>query len=140
MVDISGKLHQTRVNGWRLKPYFSQVFNEQEDLEKVKKSALVCRLCHGGSHICFPKKQDPEEVSLDTDEPLGLIAQDLFLAQHVPCISSMSIGPITRPCIDTFLGNPGTSMEHLSIDREDECTSRLQENVSDNEEALELEA
>ena len=69
-----------------------------------------------------------------------MIAQDPVLAQHVPCISSMSIGPITRPCIDTFLGNPGTSMEHLSIDREDECTSRLQENVSDNEEALELEA
>ena len=111
-----------------------------EDLEKVKKSALVCRLCHGSSHICFPKKQDLEEVSLDNEEPLGLIAQDPFLAQHVPCISSMSIGPITRPCIDTFLCDPGTSVEHLSIDREDECTSRLQENVSKDEEALELEA
>ena len=92
------------------------------------------------SHICFPKKQVPEEVSLDNEEPLGLIAQDPFLAQHVPCISSMSIGPITRPCIDTFLCDPGTSLEHLSIDREDECTSRLQENVSKDEEALELEA
>ena len=73
------------------------------------------------------------------DEPLGLIAQDPVLAQHVPCISSMSIGPITWPCIDTFLCNPGTSVEHISIDREDECTSRLQENVTDGE-ALELEA
>ena len=91
--------------------------------------------------MCHPKKQDPEKVSLDDDEPLGLIAQDPFLAPHVPCISSMSLGPITRPCIDTFLGNPpGTSVESLSIDREDECTSRLQENVTDNGETLELEA
>ena len=90
--------------------------------------------------MCFPKKQDLEEESLDTDEPLGLISQDPFLAQHVPCISSMSIGPTTRPCIDTSLCDPGTSMEHLSINREDECTSRLQENVSKDEEALELEA
>ena len=119
---------------------FSQVFNEMEDVEKVKKATLSCRLCHGSSHICFPKKQVSEEVSLDNEEPLGLIAQDPFLAPHVPCISSMSIGPITRPCIDTFLGNPGTSMEHLSIDREDECTSRLQENVTEDGEALELEA
>ena len=109
-------------------------------MEKVKKATLSCTLCHGSSHICFPKKQDLEEVSLDADEPLGLIAQDLFLAPHVPCISSMSIGPITRPCIETFLCDLGTSMEHLSIDREDECTSRLQENVSEDEEALELEA
>ena len=90
--------------------------------------------------MCYPKKQDPEEVSLDSDEPLGSIAQDPFLAPHVPCISSMSIGPITRPCIDTFLCDPGTSMEHLSIDREDECISRLQENVIEDKEALELEA
>ena len=74
--------------------------------------------------MCYPKKQDPEEVSLDSDKPLGLIAQDPVLAQHVPCISSMSIGPITRPCIDTFLCNPGTSMEHLSIDREDDAQAR----------------
>ena len=89
--------------------------------------------------MCHPKKQDPEKVSLNNDEPLGLIAQDQVLAQLVPCISSMSIGPITRPCIDTFLCSLGTSMEHLSIDREDECTRRLQENVTDGE-ALELEA
>ena len=111
-----------------------------EDLEKVKKATLSCTLCHESSHMCYPKKQDPEKVSLDSNKPLGLIAQDPFLAPHVPCISSMSIGPITWPCVDTFLGNPGTLVEHLSLDREDECTSRLQENVSDNEEALELEA
>ena len=70
LVDISGKLHQTRVNGWRLKPYFSQVFNEKEDLVKVKKSILSCKLCHGSSHICHGEKQ----VSFDSDEPLGLIA------------------------------------------------------------------
>ena len=78
-------------------------------------------------------------TSLDNDEPLGLITQDPSLAQHVPCISSISIGPITRPCIDTSLCNLGTSMEHLSIDREDECTSRLQESIT-NEDTLELEA
>ena len=105
-------------------------------MDKGEKATLSCRFCHGSSHICHGEKQ----VSFDSDEPLGLIAQDPFLAPHVPCISSMSIGPITRPCIDTFLDNLGTSVEHLSIDREDECTSRLQENVSDNEEALELEA
>ena len=85
--------------------------------------------------MCYPKKPDPEKASLDNDEPLGLIAQDPFLALHIPCISSMSIGPITRPCIDTFLGNPGTSVEHLSIDREDEYTSRLQDNVTNELEA-----
>ena len=90
--------------------------------------------------MCFLQKQDPEKASLDSDEPLGLIAQDPFLAPHVPCISSMSIGPITRPFIDTFLCDPGTSMEHLSIDREDECTSRLQEIVTNDGDALELEA
>ena len=111
-----------------------------EDVEKVKKATLSCRLCHGSSHICFPKKKVPEEVSLDNEEPLGFIAQDPFFAPHVPCISSMSIGPFTRPCIDTSLCNPGTLMEHLSIDREDECTSRLQENVTEDGEALELEA
>ena len=65
-------------------------------------------------------------VGFDNDEPLGLIAQDPVLAQHVPYILSMNIGPITRPCIDTFLCNPSTSMEHLSLDREDGCTSKLQ--------------
>ena len=37
------------------------------------------------------------------------------------------------------VNNLGTSVEHLSIDREDECTSRLQEIVTEDEEALELE-
>src|SRR6516162_1096175 len=96
----------------RLKPYFSQIFGEQEELTTT---------------------------SLNSEEPLGLITQDPPLAQHVPCIASISIGPITRPCIDTFLCHPGTSMEHLSIDREDECTSRLQDSI-DNEDTLELEA
>ena len=69
---------------------------------------------------------DSAQGSLDSNKPLGLSAQDPSLAQHVPCISSMNIGPITRPCIDTFLYDPGTTMDHLSIGREDECTSRLQ--------------
>ena len=112
-MDISGGLHKTRVNGWQLKPYFLQVLEDQGNAA---------------------------QESLDNNEPLGLIAQDPSLAQHVPCISSMSIGPTTRPCIDTFLCDPSTSMEHLSIDREDECTSRLQEIVTEDEEALELEA
>ena len=90
--------------------------------------------------MCHSKKQDSDKVSLDNDKPLGLIAQDPILAQHVPCILSMNIGPITQPCIDTFLCNPGTSMEHLSIDQEDECTSRLHKNVTEDGEALELEA
>ena len=102
LVETSGNLHKTRVNGWRLKPYLSQVFDEQVE---------------------------SAQVSLENDKPLGLIAQDPVLAHHVPCISSMSIWPITRPCIDTFLCNPGTTMEHLSSGREDECTSRLQGTV-----------
>ena len=130
MIDISRKQHQTRVNGWRLKPYFSQVFNEKVDLDKVdyRKGATVsCKFCHGRSHVCHLYQVDLDKVSLDSDKPLGLIAQDPVLAQHDPCILRMNIGPITRPCIDTFLCNRGTSMEHLSIDRENECccTSRL---------------
>ena len=112
------------------------------DLDKVnyhKGTTVSCRFCHGQSHMYHLNQQDSHKVSLDNDEPLGLIAQDPVLAQHVPCILSMNIGPITRPCIDIFLRNPSISMEHLSIDREDECTSRLQENVTDGE-ALELEA
>lgn len=109
---MSGKIHHTRVNGQRLKPYFSQILEEQVD---------------------------SAQVSLNNDKPLGLIAQDPFLAQHVPCISSMSIGPITRPCIDTDSCNPGTTMEHLSNGREDECTSRLQGKII-IEEAFEQEA
>ena len=111
-MDVSGALHKTRVNGWGIKPYFSQVLEKQEDLA---------------------------QVSLDIEEPLELSAQDPSLAQHVPCILSMSIGPITRPCIHTFLCDPGTTMDHFSIGREDECTSRLQRNLV-NKEALELEA
>ena len=98
-MDASGGLHKTRVNGWQLKPYFSQVLEDQAD-----------------------EAQD----NLDSNEPLGLIAQDPSLAQHVPCISSMSIGPITWPYIDTFLCDLGTTMDPLSIGGEDECTSRLQ--------------
>ena len=98
LMDVSGALHKTRVNGWRLKPYFSQILEDQADTA---------------------------QVGLNNDEPLGVIAQDPFLAQHVPCISSMSIEPITWPCIGTNLCNPGTTSGHFSIDGEDECTSRL---------------
>ena len=111
-MDASGDLHKTRVNGWRLKPYFTQILEDQADTT---------------------------QVSFDSDKPLGLIAQDPSLAPHVPCITSMSIGPITRPCIDTVLCNPGTTMDHLSIGREDECTSRLQ-GEEDIAEGLEQEA
>ena len=112
-MDTSGNLHKTRVNGWRLKPYFSQIFDEQVD---------------------------SAQVSLDSNEPLGLIAQDPILAQHVPSISSMSIGPITRPCIDTFLCEPRHNHgRHISIGREDECTSKLQGKII-IEEAFEQEA
>ena len=82
---------------------------------------------------------DLEQVSLDSNEPLGVSSQDPFFAQHVPCISSISIGPITRTCIDTFLCNPGTIMEQRSNGREDECTSRLQGNFI-IEEGFEQEA
>ena len=108
-------------------------------MDKVKGNTGSCKLCQGSSHMCHSDRQDSDKTSLDNDEPLGLIAQDPVLAQHVPCILSMNIGPITRPCINTFICSPGTSMEHLSIDREDECTSRFQDNVT-NEELLELEA
>ena len=101
LMDASGALHKTKVNGWRLKPYFLQVLEE------------------GGLSTGKPRQ---------CNKPLGLIAQDPSLAQHVPCISSINIGPITRPCIDTFLCDPGTTMDHLSIGKEDECTIRLQGN------------
>ena len=67
-----------------------------------------------------------EHVMLNSKEPFGVIAQDPSLAQHVPCISSMMIGPIIRPCIDTVLCDPGTTSGHLATGGEDECTSRLQ--------------
>ena len=89
--------------------------------------------------MCHLDQKDLDKESLDNDEPLGLISQDPVLAHHDPCILSMNIGPITRPCIDTFVCSLGTSMEHLSIDREDECTSRLQESVTDQS-TLEQEA
>ena len=31
LMDASGDLHKTRVNGWQLKPYFSQVLEDQAD-------------------------------------------------------------------------------------------------------------
>ena len=104
---------ETTLKGWRLKPYFSQIM--EDPIEAAK-------------------------VSLDIEEPLGEIAQDLFIAQHVPCISIMSLGPATRPCIDTVLCNPGTTSDHSVTDGEDECTSRLQRNDGDDTEGLEQEA
>ena len=112
-MDASGKLHPTRVNGWRLKPYFSQVLEEQVDTT---------------------------QVSFVSKEPLGLIAQAPSLAQHVPCTDIINIGPITRPCIDTILCNPGTTSGHLVTSREDECTSRLQRDDKADIEELEQEA
>ena len=80
------------------------------------------------------------KVSFDSDKPLGVIAQDPLIAQHVPCISIMSLGPATRPCIDTVLCNLGTTSDHSVTDGEDECTSRLQRSDEDNTEGLEQEA
>ena len=113
-MDASGELHPTRVNGWRLKPYFSQVLEEQEDTT---------------------------QVSLVSKEPLGVSAQDPSLTQHVPYTDIINIGPITRPCTDTILCNPGTTSGHLVTSREDECTSRLQgHNGADTSQGLEQEA
>ena len=114
LMDASSTVHKTRVNGWRLKPYFSQI------MEDPTETAV--------------------EVSLNKEEPLGEIAQDPLNAQHVPCIESMSIGPTTRPCIGTDLCNPGTTSGHLAIGGEDECTSRLQREDKDAIEGLEQEA
>ena len=112
-MDASGELHKTRVNGWRLKPYFSKVM---EDQAKV------------------------EQVNLNNKEPLGVIAQDPSLAQHVPCILSMKIGPITRPCIDIALCDPGTTSGHLATGGEHECTRRLQRRADYIAKGLEQEA
>ena len=117
LIDASGKLHATRVNGWRLKPYFSQVMEDPMETEK-----------------------EEEQVSLNHEKPLGVIAQDPLNAQHVPCIESMSIGPPTRPCIGTALCDPGTTSGHLAIGGENECTSRLQRTDEDDTEGLEQEA
>ena len=54
LMDISGKQHQIRVNGWRLKPYFSQVLDDDQ--------------------------VDWAATSLNSEEPSGLIAQDPHLA------------------------------------------------------------
>ena len=117
-MNTTEELHKTRINGWRLKPYFSQV-------------------------IEYPAKAEAEaeQVNLDISEPLGEIAQDHSLAHHVPCIDIMSIRPITRPCIGTVLCDPGTTSDHLVTSREDECTSRLQgDNGADTTQGLEQEA
>ena len=113
LMDASGELHKTRVNGWRLKPYFSQVIEDQAGAE---------------------------QVILTSKEPLGVSAQDPSLAQHVPCTDIINIGPITRPCIDTILCNPGTTSDHLVTSREDECTSRLQREAVYIAKGLEQEA
>ena len=60
-------------------------------------------------------QEDAAHVSFDSKQPLGLIAQDPLNAQHVPYISSMSIGPITRPCIDTNLCDPGTTSGQVPL-------------------------
>ena len=113
LMDASGVLHKTRVNGWRLKPYFSQIMEDQAETA---------------------------EVSFANNEPLGVVAQVLLNAQHVPCIESMSIGPTTRPCIGTDLCNLGTTNGHFAIGGEDECTSRLQREYGDTTDGLEQEA
>ena len=53
LMDASRGLHKTRVNGWRLKPYFSQILEDQ-------------------AHTA--------QESLDSNKLLGLIAQDPSLA------------------------------------------------------------
>ena len=53
LMDASRELHKTRVNGWRLKPYFSQVMEDQAKAE---------------------------QVILNSKEPLGVTAQDPSLA------------------------------------------------------------
>ena len=103
------------------------------DLDKVKGTTLSCRLCHESSHMCHPKKQDPEKVSIDCPRPTSCIACSLHFKHEYRA-------NYTAMHRHTLLCDPGTSLEHLSIDREDECTSRLQENISKDEEALELEA
>ena len=83
---------------------------------------------------------DSAQVNFDNEEPLGVIFQDPLNAQHVLCIKSMSIGPITRPCIDTVLCNPGTTSDHFVTCGKGECTSRLQANDEDDTQELEQEA
>ena len=113
LMDAFGELHKSRVNGWRLKPYFSLGI---EDQARAK------------------------QVILNIKEPLGLSSQDPSLAPHVPCILSIRKGPAARPCIHTVLCNPGTTGEHLVTSREDECTSRLQRDHEADIKELEQEA
>ena len=61
LMDASRELHKTRVNGWRSNPYLSQVMEN---------------------------KAEAKQVILSSKKPLGVIAQDPSLAQHVPCISA----------------------------------------------------
>ena len=53
LMDAFGGLHKTRVDGWWLKPYFSQVLEDQADAT---------------------------QENLDKNKHLGLIAQDPSLA------------------------------------------------------------
>ena len=109
--------YKTKFSGWRLKPYFSQVVEDQMETE-----------------------EEEEQVSFDIKEPLGVIAQDPFNAQHVPCIDLMSLGAITWPCIDTVLCYPGTTSDHLVTNGEDESTNRLQRTHGSDTKDLEQEA
>ena len=109
-------------------------------LEVCTKQGLMDGNSSHTSHKFWRTKRMRHRKNLDSDEPLGLIAQDQSLAQHVPCITNMSLGPIPRPCIDTFLCNPGTTSGHLVTSRENECTSRLQGDHEANIEKLEQEA
>ena len=52
-MDAIGELHKTRVHGWRLKPYFCEILEDYADMA---------------------------QVSFDSRQPLGLIAQDLLNA------------------------------------------------------------
>ena len=80
------------------------------------------------------------QVNLNSNEPLGVTAQDPFDAQHVPCINCISIGPITRPCIGTVLCYPGTTSDHLVTSGENECTSKWKRIGEDDTDGLEQEA
>ena len=81
----------------------------------------------------YGRSSKTTEVSLNSDEPFGVISQDPLFAQHVPRISSMRVGPVTRPCIGTDLCNLGTTSGHFAIGGEDEGTSRLQREDEDTE-------
>ena len=63
LMDATGKLHATRVNGWWLKPYFSQVMEDQMEAET-------------------------EQVNLNIKEPLGEIAQDPLMHSMFPALKA----------------------------------------------------